>query len=216
MTILLDVGHGYKVPGAYGMDPNHPEGERNYYLATLLRTELERMGATVVLNRGPYDDLAAEERVQGLKALKPDLCIAIHHDYNTSSRPHGFGAFHSTLFSVDAARYVYEATMGAGIYDEKPEGHRSRFEWHYYFMARMSDCPVVLTENGFMSSPLDHTGIVDHDTNLRKAQAIAAGVARYFLSIRLPEYETPGDTVDPTAPPAALPDAILPTEKEAT
>ena len=42
---------------------------------------------------------------------------------------------------------------------------------------------MVLTENGFMTIPLDHTGIVDDATNLRKAQAIATGVARYFLSL---------------------------------
>lgn len=222
VTIMLDAGHGGKSEGAYGLDEDHPEAERNFNLAMLLKTELESMGATVVINRGADEDLNADERCQQLKALKPDLCIAIHHDANTSSRPHGFGAFHSTLFSVDAARYIYDATMGAGIYDTTPAGHRSRFEWHYYFVARMSDCPVVLTENGFMTSPIDHIGIVDHDTNVRKAQAIAQGTAQYFLSIRLPqpepEPEPPVDPVEPTDPTESttttLPDAILPTDKE--
>ncbi|MBQ7089408.1 MAG: N-acetylmuramoyl-L-alanine amidase [Clostridia bacterium] len=227
VTVLLDVGHGYEVPGAYGMDPDHPEGERNYYLAVLLKNELERTGATVVLNRGPYDNLASEERALGLKALKPDLCVAIHHDSNNSSRPHGFGAFHSTLFSADAARYIYDATMEAHIYAAEAEGNRNRLKWHYYFVARLSDCPVVLTENGFMSSPIDHAGIVDPDVNVRKAQAIAAGVARYFLSIRLPDADppTPPTTTPPTEtattttetvtyPTTTVPDAILPTNDE--
>ena len=190
VTIMLDVGHGYKSAGTDGLDADHPEGERNYNLAVLLKAELESMGATVVLNRGAMEDLNAEERLLALKNLKPDLCIAIHHDANASSRPHGFGAYHSTLFSVDAARYIYDATIAADIYDTTPAGLRNRFKWHYYFVARMSDCPVVLTENGFMTSPLDHVGIVDQDTNLRKAQAIARGTAQYFLSIRLP-YEWP-------------------------
>lgn len=224
VTIMLDAGHGGKSEGAYGLDEDHPEAERNFNLAMLLKAELESMGATVVINRGADEDLNAAERCQQLKVLKPDLCIAIHHDANTSSRPHGFGAFHSTLFSADAARYIYDATMGAGIYDTTPAGHRSRFEWHYYFVARMSDCPVVLTENGFMTSPIDHIGIVDHDTNVRKAQAIAAGTAQYFLSIRLPqpdpEPEPPVDPVEPTdstgniTTTTTIPDAILPTDKE--
>ena len=226
VTIMIDVGHGYQSEGATGLDSDHPEGERNYNLAVLLKAELEKMGATVVLNRGAKEDLNSEERLLALKALKPDFCIAIHHDANSSSRPHGFGAFHSTLFSVDAARYIYDATMAAGIYDTTPEGNRNRLKWHYYFVARMSDCPVVLTENGFMTSPLDHVGIVDQDTNLRKAQAIARGTAEYFLSIRLPYEWPPTPTTTTTTTTTTAPtettsettttptDAILPTQKE--
>lgn len=225
VTIMLDVGHGGKNEGAYGLDEDHPEAERNYNLAMLLKAELESMGATVVLNRGADEDLYADQRCQRLKALKPDLCIAIHHDANNSSRPHGFGAFHSTLFSADAAEYIYDATIAAGIYDADAAGNRNRLDWHYYFVARVSDCPVVLTENGFMTSPIDHVGIVDHDTNVRKAQAIARGTAQYFLSIRLPqpepapepEPEPPAEPTEPTEPtvPTTTPtDATLPTGKE--
>lgn len=225
VTILLDVGHGAKSEGAYGPDADHPEAERNYNLAVLLKAELEKTGATVVLNRGPNEDVNSEERCLALKALKPDFCIAIHHDANSSSRPHGFGAFHSTLFSVDAARYIYDATMAAKIYDTTPEGNRNRLKWHYYFVARMSDCPVVLTENGFMTSPLDFAGIVDQEVNLRKAQAIARGTAQYFLSIRLP-YEWPPTpptttttqptttTTESTAATTTTTTAALPTNKE--
>ena len=231
VTVMLDVGHGGKSEGAYGLDEDHPEAERNYNLALLLKDELESMGATVVLNRGAEEDLNADERCQLLKAVKPDLCIAIHHDANNSSRPHGFGAFHSTLFSADAARYIYDATMAANVYDTTPEGNRNRLKWHYYFVARMSDCPVVLTENGFMTSPIDHVGIVDHDTNVRKARAIAAGTAQYFLSLRLPQPEPtpdpeppvdPVDPVEPTTPTAPTESTTtatvitttLPTQKE--
>lgn len=218
VTILLDAGHGGKSPGACGPDEEFPEAERNYNLATLLKAELERMGATVVINRGANEDLNADERCQFLKNLKPDLCIAIHHDGNNSTRPHGFGAFHSTLFSADAARYIYDATMEADIYDTVSEGNRNRLKWHYYFVARMSDCPVVLTENGFMTSPIDYAGIVDHDVNVRKAQAIAQGTARYFLSIRLPQPDPPVGPVEPTQPTESTTtsptDAILPTNNE--
>lgn len=218
VTVMLDVGHGGTSEGAYGLDEDHPEAERNYHLAVLLKAELESMGATVVLNRGADETLNADERCQLLKSVKPDLCIAIHHDANNSSRPHGFGSFHSTLFSADAARYIYDATVAADIYAAEAEGNRNRLKWHYYFVARMSDCPVVLTENGFMTSPIDHVGIVDYDTNLRKAQAIAAGTAEYFLSIRLPQEE-PEAPAEPTTPTESTTTATvitttLPTQKE--
>ncbi len=195
VTILLDVGHGYKSSGASGLDSDHPEGERNYYLATLIKRELESIGATVILNRTAKQDMDADKRCQHLKKVKPDLCIAIHHDANASSKPNGFGSFYSTPFSYDAAKAIYNATMAANIYNKNASNNRNRLQWHYYFMARMSDCPVVLTENGFMSSPLDHTGIVSDYTNWQKAQAITKGVAKYFLSLRLDGYAPPDKPV---------------------
>ena len=158
VKILLDVGHGGASCGAVGLDSARPESERNLYLAELIKKELESIGATVLLNRTDDSTVLSDARCQQLKKLKPDLCIAIHHDANASALANGFGSFHSTLFSREAARYIYEETMKTGIYDGTAAGNRNRLDWHYYFVARMSDCPVVLTENGYMTSALDHKG----------------------------------------------------------
>ena len=191
VTVMLDVGHGYKSAGAAGLDHDHPEGERNYYLATLVKRELESIGATVVLNRTAREDMDADQRCLALKKLKPDICIAIHHDANASSKPNGFGSFYSLPYSYEAAKQIYNATMAAGIYHASAANNRNRLDWHYYFVARMSDCPVVLTENGFMTNSLDHQGIVSQVANWQKAQAITKGIAKYFLSIRIPGYTPP-------------------------
>ena len=112
------------------------------------------------------------------------MCVAVHHDSSTSAKVHGFGSFHSTLFSREAARYIYESTMQSGIYSGVTAGDRSRFEWHYYYVARMSNCPVVLTENGFMTNQKDFAGIVSDSMNEQKAAAIVKGIANYFLSVQ--------------------------------
>lgn len=209
VKIMIDVGHGGADCGAVGLSSANPESERNLFLAKKLKSELESIGATVILNRSGDTTLDTDRRCQLLKQVKPDLCIAIHHDSSTSSRPNGFGAFHSTLFSREAARYIYEETIAANIYNAAAQNNRNRFEWHYYFVARMSDCPVVLTENGFMSSQIDHAGIMSDSVNLQKAQAMVRGVARYFLSIRLdkvvitPEPEIPPQ---PETPPVTPPE----------
>lgn len=197
VTVMLDVGHGPKSVGAVGLDSDHPEQERNYYLATLVKRELESIGATVVLNRTAKEDKDADQRCVALKNLKPDICIAIHHDANASSKPNGFGSFYSLPYSYEAAKQIYNATMAAGIYSASASGNRNRLDWHYYFVARMSDCPVVLTENGYMTSALDHQGIVSDAVNWKKAQAITKGVAKYFLSIRLSGYVPPESTDKP-------------------
>ncbi len=194
VTVLLDIGHGYTSAGASGLDSLHPEGERNYYLATLIKKELESIGATVILNRTATGDLDQDQRLINLKQTKPDLCIAIHHDANVSSKPNGFGSLYSLPYSYEPAKYIYNATMEAGIYNSKAPQNRNRLEWHYYFVARMSDCPVVLTENGFMRNPSDHRGIVSDLTNWKKAKAITKGVAQYFLSIRIAGYTPPVTT----------------------
>ena len=191
VTIMLDVGHSYTSGGASGLDSAHPEEERNYYLATLLKRELESIGATVILNRTATGNLNQDQRCVKLKNTKPDLCIAIHHDANNSSKPNGFGSFYSLPYSYSAAKYIYNATMNTGIYDSKTPGNNNRLGWHYYFVARMSDCPVVLTENGYMSSRVDHRGIISDQTNMEKARAITKGVAQYFLSIRIAGYIEP-------------------------
>ncbi len=183
VVILIDIGHGGKDFGAPGIGNTYFEDERNLFLGLKLKTELESMGATVILNRESNVTIDADARCEQLKELKPDLCIAIHHDSNNSSKPNGFGMYYSTVFSHDAAEYIYDRTLEAEIYDKTAAGYRGKLDWHYYFVARMTDCPVVLTENGFMSSPVDRDGIVGEESNIAKAKAIARGVADYFLAI---------------------------------
>ena len=51
-------------------------------------------------------------------------------------------------------------------------------------MCRSTVCPVVLTENGFISSPKDFAAITDDAANTKKAVAITRGIVDYFNSIK--------------------------------
>ena len=183
VRVMIDVGHGGKDSGAVGIG-NLYEKERNLALARALRTELESIGATVIMNRTGDTTLNPDERCISLINTKPDLCIAIHHDASTSSVPNGFGAFNSTLFSHNAAKFVYDATISKNIYNASAKNNRNRFEWHYYYLARVTVCPVVLTENGFITASADYAGIASAAVNKLKAEAMCSGIAKYFLSIR--------------------------------
>ena len=55
--------------------------------------------------------------------------------------------------------------------------------WHYFFLSRISDCPVVLTENGFMSNATDYNNMMSTDWNDKCADAIVKGIVDYFLEI---------------------------------
>lgn len=183
VKILIDAGHnGAGIDtGAVGIDRSeHYEAGRNLILAQKLKAELESMGASIVMTRyNNSSGITYRERTALLRKESPDLCISIHHDSSTASTANGFGAFHSTVFSKKATEFIQMRTYNAGIY-AKVEPVR----WHYFFLARSTVCPVVLTENGYISSPTDFAGIQSDSVNTQKAKAIASGVADYFNSIR--------------------------------
>lgn len=179
VTILIDVGHGGRDPGALGLgsSKNPSEADRNLNLAKKLKAKLESIGATVVLTRTNNDSgaITADAKCELLRKTKPDYCIAIHHNSSTSSSPNGFGAFYSTPFSFEAAKLVNERTIQESIYKKI-----WNLEWHYYYTARVTTCPVVLTENGFMSNANDYNGIISEEVTNKKVKAMAQGIVDYF------------------------------------
>mgnify|MGYP002516983472 FL=1 len=174
--ILIDVGHGGKDSGAPGLGLY--ESHANLTLAFKIKAELEKMGAVVHMTRTGDTTSSTDDKLQMIRRIKPDYCIAVHHNSSNSSSPHGFGSYYSTPYSKKAAEYVLVKTRVTGIYSNEI------FDWHYYFMARSSVCPVVLTENGFISNPTDFESIKDDRKNTLKAKAIARGIADYFNSIQ--------------------------------
>ena len=177
--ILIDVGHGGIDSGATNLGGRkNSEAVRNLVLAKKLAKELKSIGATVYLTRSDNSTQSADQKSRMLKKLKPDYCIAIHHDSSISSSANGFGAFYYYPFSRNAAKYVLNHTADTGIYK------RNNFKWHYYFMSRVSVCPVVLTENGYMSNRHDYNNIKSSKANNKKATAMVKGIVEYFKSIQ--------------------------------
>lgn len=178
IKILIDAGHGGVDIGAPGLAQNAmPEAERNLQLALKLKTQLEAYGAQVVMTRSDDSTLSADARCSILRREMPDLCISIHHDSSVRSSANGAGIFCFNAFSKPVTSFVYNHTTAAGIYG------KTELAWHYFYLARVSSCPVVLTENGFISNPQDFAGIADSATNDIKAQSITRGVLEYFSSI---------------------------------
>lgn len=177
--ILIDVGHGGIDSGAANLGGRaNCEAVRNLVLAKKLARELKSIGATVYLTRTYNATSSADAKCEMLKNLKPDYCIAIHHDSNNSSSLNGFGSYYYYPYSKNAAEYVLNHTYNTGIYKNK------NFKWHYYFVSRVSVCPVVLTENGYMSNKYDYYHISNDASNTKKAEALTRGIVEYFVSIQ--------------------------------
>ena len=181
VKIVIDSGHGGFDPGTVAERNGQKiyESNRNLALAKKLQQELEAAGATVVMTRSTDVKLTADERNTFLREEAPDYCVSIHHNAggqgDTSSN--GFSSHYYTPFSMMAASKVLNRTAKTNIYKSE------LINWHYFFVARQSVCPVVLTENGYMSNPGDLEKTLDDSVIAKKAHAIALGVADYFLEI---------------------------------
>ena len=181
-VILIDVGHGGKTDTG-SCSGKQTEKQWNLTLAQTIKRELESIGATVYITRTTDVEQLADYKVKMLKDLKPDYCIAIHHDGNTSTSLNGFGAYYYQPYSKSAAEIMLNHNSNLTVNGNKVY-RNTTFKWHYYFMGRCSVCPVVLTENGFMTNKTDLNNITNMTVNNEKAKAITAGIAEYFLSIQ--------------------------------
>ena len=182
VRIMLDVGHGGLDGGSPATLPDGTEvdeAQLNLMLSMILKEELESMGATVIMNRTDDSALNVDERIQYLMQEAPDLCIAVHQNA-ISGYPNHSGAeiMYFTPFSQLASQLIYEQTVKTGIYQ------KNRLDWYVYYVSRQTSCPVVLTENGYMTNAGDLANMMDEAVLRQKAQAIAKGVAQYFLTIQ--------------------------------
>lgn len=182
-VVYLDVGHGGGDSGAGGRDTSgkyYNESDMNLKLALLVRKYLVEYGATVVMSR--TDNGSTTESVdcqQKLKNAKPDYALCIHHDSSGAS-VRGMEVFHFNAISSQAAKHIRAATLNANVYT-LVYGIR----WHYYYCAKVPYCPVVLTENGFMSNPTEVSTIIANDSaNAKRAKALADGIVNYFKEIQ--------------------------------
>ncbi len=74
---------------------------------------------------------------------------------------------------------------GTSIYQKRHKSFEPfNLKWHYYYMCRTTNCPVVLTENGYISNSFDYGNIISDAKNTEKAKAITRGIVNYFNSIQ--------------------------------
>ena len=190
VKILLDVGHGGIDQGALGFDyKNHSEAIQNLVLANKIAAQLKSIGATVLMTRSSDKEVTSDDKIIMLKQAKPDLCIAVHHNSALRSSANGFDSYYSQPFSMPCAKKIFSYTKQTGLYGKYGLG------WHYYGVARSSCCPVVLTENGFISNPSDYNNIISSSANDIKATAIVKGVVEYFIE-NSPEEDYKDTEVD--------------------
>lgn len=151
-TIMIDPGHGGYQPGA-GSGTGVYEKNITYKIATLLKTKLEKAGATVVMTR---DDSASvpeiEERRMTAMEKNPDLFVSIHLDANDSRSAHGSSVYYYKNYSGPLALAISKA-IPSTLSSELGYSMTNRGAHFYPFcVARIENCPSVLVECGFITN----------------------------------------------------------------
>ncbi len=176
VVVALDAGHGGEDPGSLGPGGSSGATEKDINLAITYETQrqLEALGATVSLTRSNDTRLSYEERCLPPENMKVDFYISFHQnsvaETTDSSSVSGTEIYYHYNTSAQFAQILHD-TMTQCLGREPRGAIQST-----YRVTRMTFCPSVLVENGFMSNPWEYESLCDSFTIFRTANAVAMGI----------------------------------------
>lgn len=179
--IVLDPGHGGKESGASG-PTGYLEKDVNLVVSKLLRDELVKRGATVVMTREDDKEVSLVERQAIISKEEPAIAISIHHnslpDNGDAEKTKGFGTFwyhpQAHNLAIFLQNYVVKK-LGKPSYG---------VFWNNLALTRPAAAPSVLLELGFMSNPDEFEQVVNPEEQKKMANAIAQAITEWFKSVK--------------------------------
>jgi N-acetylmuramoyl-L-alanine amidase len=182
MTIMLDPGHGGpEDSGARG--PNgYPEKDVTLVVSKLLREELIKRGATVLMTRENDIDLLPGDRVTMINKQEPNLALSIHYnalpDNGDAMNTKGIGMFWYHSQSHSLAVFLHNYLV------EKLNRPSYGVFWNNLALTRPTIAPSVLLELGFMINPYEFEWITNSEEQKRLARTLADGITEWVEKSR--------------------------------
>jgi N-acetylmuramoyl-L-alanine amidase len=179
ITVMVDPGHGGSDTGALGITRSlYPEKAVNLATATLLKSELEALGARVVMTRTTDTTLSLRDRLDASLEARPDLFISVHANSVALDRDinqvKGFSVHYIHESAGPAARSVLtEAVTTLG----RPSRGESL---NNFYVVRGTWAPTFLVEMGFMVNPVEFDYLESPEGQEALAEALAQGILDYF------------------------------------
>lgn len=181
IKIVLDPGHGGKESGASG-PTGYLEKDVNLIISQLLRDELVKRGAKVVMTREDDRDVSLGERQVIINTEEPAIAVSIHHnslpDNGDAEKTKGFGTFwyhpQSHSLAIFLQNYVVKK-LGKPSYG---------VFWNNLALTRPHAAPAVLLELGFMSNPYEFEEIVNPQAQKKMANTLADGITEWFKTVK--------------------------------
>lgn len=184
LTVCLDPGHGGDdSPGATDGGSRY-EKDDNLTFAFLVKDELEKAGAEVIMTRESDESVTLEKRCDIANRSHADYCLCLHRNSAAEKSAHGSEVWINSLPSPDEQKLsqnIMEALESAGISQNRgvKKGYRDGVGLNYYINAN-TNMPACLIELGFISNERDNE---DFDTKKEiYARAIADAVIKTYTS----------------------------------
>ena len=176
-TIVVDPGHGGSDTGALGCGSVN-EAMLNLEIGLYLRTELEKLGATVLITRTDNTTVSLEERMEFLNNATPDLAVSVHQNsFSPSSNTQKIRGYLG-LYGTEAGKLAAKSISAAVC------SNLNRYERPYAYqklaVARNHRFPSTLCEMCFISNVEEYEWSITPGNTLRSAKAIAQGVVDYY------------------------------------
>lgn len=178
MKILIDPGHGGPEDGGAIGPTGAREKDVALKVSQLLRNELIKRGATVVMTRETDLDLDLPPRVAMIQKEEPTLSISLHYnalpDHGNAEKTQGVGMFwyHPQAHSLAVFLHNY---LVADL-DRPSYG----VFWNNLALTRPTVTPSILMELGFMINPKEFEWIMDEEEQVKLANSIAQGITEWF------------------------------------
>jgi N-acetylmuramoyl-L-alanine amidase len=184
--IILDIGHGGLDPGSTYKD----EYEKDYNLdfSKVLKSNLESMGATVIMTRDGDYDLSSpnvtyrkksdfNNRIKLINESGADLYLSLHMNYLDDTSYYGGQVFYS---GINAKNETIAKTLQDGInkFLKLSKDYKEISDDKYMF--KRIEVPGVLIEYGFMSSQKDRQNLKDDVYKNDYSKAIINAIITYF------------------------------------
>lgn len=167
--------------GAQGSFTGTNEFDINMSVAKLLKAELEKLGATVIMTHDSVDvNMSGIERAGVFNNNNVMLGIVIRCNFTDDSSNHGaFCMIPAGSDREDGSTRAAEAILSAycKATDTKNLGVLPRYD---QTVLNWSECNAVCLELGHLSNKHDDTNLSDSVFQARAAKAIAEGIESFF------------------------------------
>lgn len=181
--IVLDAGHGGKDGGTSANGVY--EKDINLDIVLLLKNELIKSGATVILTRDGDYDLSSpntnrrkksdfDNRIKLINNSKADLYISIHMNYLENPKYYGAQVFYTESNKLLAN--VIQESLKSYLNTPMDEKELS----NTIYMYKQLEIPGVLIECGFLSNAKERDLLVDKEYQKRIVNAIIKGIVAFY------------------------------------
>ncbi|MFQ5607962.1 MAG: N-acetylmuramoyl-L-alanine amidase, partial [Candidatus Zixiibacteriota bacterium] len=174
--IVVDPGHAPD-PGSVG-PTGLVESEANLKIALVLRDELKKRGAIVIMTRAGRKGVPLYDRPRIADSLRADLFLSIHNnalpDGVNPFVNYGVSTYYYHTHSLSLSRWIHQEML-------KLPNQRDHGLYHGNLaVCRPTTYPAVLVECGFMILPEQEKWLKTSRYRKQVAQAITKGVAGFL------------------------------------